>query len=160
MAAALANKYDEIRDVALVGASGENQLFDFISLAHTDGQHDRIEDITKMTKEILKDPNSSEKFAWGHTYKRWSSFYNVSVSDFLEGKKKRVYLVSGTNDRSVPIQSTEILYSKLFLQGSDVTFRRIIGAEHSLLKDGDDWSKLDTEYRLIKDWYLDFKSSN
>ena len=156
VASALASKHDTIRDLALIGASGDNQLFDFISLAHTNGRQNSIQEIANKAKEILEDPNNSEKFAWGHTYKRWSSFFKVSPSNLLKDTSKRIYLVSGTEDRSVPIQSTELLYSRLVLQGSDVRFRRVEGAGHNLLKNGDSWEKLEAEYKLITDWYLGF----
>lgn len=158
MATALSNKHSAIRDIALIGANGDNQIFDFISLAHSQGRPADIENIVEKASNILADPFNINKFAWGHTYKRWSSFFKASPSHFLKDTKKRVYLVSGTNDQSVPIQSTEFLYSKLILQNTNVTFRRIDGAGHNLLKNGDAWDKLNAEYDLIKKWYLDYET--
>ena len=152
MASALASKHENISNLALIGVTGANQVFDFISLAHSQNRVSDIDLIVNQVNDILSSPTSSESFAWGHSYKRWASFFKALPSKFLENTKARIYLASGTNDQSVPIQSTELLYTKLLLQGSDVSFRRVIGGEHNLLKNGDSWDKLSEEYLLIKTW--------
>lgn len=141
MAASLAREFPEVTDVALVGATGSTQLFDFAAGIQRSNDSDekkleRLKELDDTYSAVAADPRSTSKFLWGHTYLRWSSFFAQSTIDHLSQSRVRVYLASGMRDRSVPILSTEVLYAQLRVQGRDVTFRRVPNAGHGLVKDG------------------------
>ena len=141
MAAGLARAMPEVTDVALVGANGPTQLFDFAAGIYRANDNDdarlaRLTELDANVDAVLADPTSTSQFLWGHTYLRWSSFFARSTMDDLAQSRARVYLVSGMQDRSVPVISTEALYARLRVQGRDVTFRRIPDAGHGLVRDG------------------------
>lgn len=161
-AAALAAVNERVTDVALVGGSGPGQLFDFLAAAYASGKDDsarlaELRVIEAQLKEIHAAPEDGTKFAWGHPYKRWSSFFRASSLRNLMRSRARVYLVSGMADTNVPIISTEVLYSELASMGRDVTFRRIPDAGHNLLPRGADFAKsfplMESEYARIIDWF-------
>ena len=159
MAADLAGTDPAVTDVAMLGATGPSQLFDFIAAAYRSGGTDtevsaQIEALEATAREIASDPDNATKFAWGHPYKRWSGFLSASSDRSLMSSHARMYLVSGMADRSVPILSTEALYSDLRSAGKDVTMRRIPDASHSLQPAGtDDLSQLDAEIKRVLDWF-------
>ena len=99
------------------------------------------------------DPKSTSKYAWGHTYLRWSSFFAQSTLDKLARAKARVYLASGMQDKSSPILSTEAMYAQLRAQGRDVTFSRVPMAGHSMVPEGRPMPEAQKEYDAFMAWF-------
>jgi pimeloyl-ACP methyl ester carboxylesterase len=158
MAAGLARALPEVSDVALVGGSGPTQLFDFAANIYRSDAGDterlrRLQELDVNVDAIGADPASTVKFAWGHTYLRWSSFFAQSSGDNLSHSKARIYLASGMQDDSVPILSTEAMYAQLRAQGRDVTFRRVPDANHSLQAQGQAFPEVQKEYDSIMQWF-------
>lgn len=158
MAAGLARALPEVTDVALVGGSGPTQMFDFAANIYRSDAGDteklrRLQELDATVSDIRADPASTVKFAWGHTYLRWSSFFAQSSGDNLSRSRARVYLASGMQDDSVPILSTEAMYAQLRAQGRDVTFRRLPGANHSLQAPGQPFPEVQKEYDAILQWF-------
>ena len=154
MASLLAGRDPRITDVIATGGSGTTQLFDFIAAAYArcfDRSH-CIADEEQRMAAIRADPTSATKFAWGHPYRRWTSFFAVEPGDELVRSRARVYLAFGTADTSTPPLSQEIAVAKLLAAGRDVTVRRVPNADHSLVGPGEDFSALDREYRRALDW--------
>jgi predicted esterase len=158
MAAGLAREIPEVTHVALIGAAGPSQLYDFAANIYRTGDSDdakltRLQELDDIYRAIGADPTSTGKFAWGHTYRRWSSFFAQSAADNLAHSKARVYLASGMQDNSVPILSTEVLYAQLRTQGRDVTFRRVPSAGHNLAPQGRPISETQKEFDAIMGWF-------
>lgn len=162
MAAGLARDLPEVTDVALVGATGTTQLFDFAAGIYSAGGSDddkskRLQELDQAFSDIAADPRSTSKFFQGHPYLRWSSFFAQSTFEHLAHSRARVYLASGMQDKAVPIVSTEALYAQLRVQGRDVTFRRVPDAGHGLVKDGlsreEAFQQGTKEYDAIMAWF-------
>jgi pimeloyl-ACP methyl ester carboxylesterase len=161
MAALLAGNDPSITDVISIGGSGTTQLFDFVAGAYRRcfNVSPCLAEIDQQVRNIAADPTSSTRFAWGHPYKRWSSFFRVDPSDELLKSKARVYIAFGTDDRATPPLSQEIAVAKLTSAGRDVTVRRVPDADHSLLReDVDSFGDLDKEIRTALNWF--FQSRN
>lgn len=158
MAAALARDVPAITHVALLGATGSSQYYDFVVNAYAQGGDDaerlrRLREIDATVAAIEVDPLSGQKFAWGHSYKRWSSFFRESSLDNLAHSRARVYLLSGMRDTNVPVLSTEAMHAQLKMLGRDVTMRRIPDAGHDLLPPGAGYGALESEYAKIMGWF-------
>lgn len=158
MAAGLARALPEVTDVVLLGANGPSQLFDFAANIHRSSDSDeikalRLQELDATYAAIAADPNSTSRFAWGHPYLRWSSFFAQSTMDNLAQSKARVYIAAGMQDNSVPILSTEVLYTQLRVQGRDVTIRRVPLAGHSLVPDGRPMPEAQKEYEAFMAWF-------
>jgi predicted esterase len=158
MAAGLARAVPEVTDVVLVGANGPTQLYDFAANIYRSTDSDeiklaRLQELDATFSAISADPKSTTKFAWGHPYLRWSSFFAQSTSENLAHSKARVYLASGMQDNSVPILSTEVMYAQLRAQGRDVTFRRVPMAGHSLAPEGKPLPEAQKEYDAFMAWF-------
>jgi pimeloyl-ACP methyl ester carboxylesterase len=158
VATALAAGDNAVTDVALLGGSGPSQFYDFVVNAYkaagSDGEvHARLDELDATRKRIFAKPDSTTDFAWGHTFKRWSSFFRASSTNNLLKSRARVYLVSGMQDASVPILSTESMASELLVTGRDLTLRRVPNGEHNLLAPGTQGDGLEPEYRRILAWF-------
>jgi len=158
IASVLASSEPSITNVALVGATGPTQFYDFVVAAYRGASDDdevqrKLTDLEAQRIKIAASPNSADEFAWGHPYKRWSSFFRTSSTQHLLKSKARVYIVSGMQDKNVPILSTETLASELITAGHDVSIRRIPRAGHNLFAEGGAWSDSDPEYHRILKWF-------
>lgn len=161
VAAALVAKDPRLTSLAMIGASGTTQLYDFVVGAYGGGTDDaalsRLNELSDQVRAIKAEPETATKFVWGHPHRRWTSFMAFSAAEALQNTKARVYLVSGMADTNVPILSTEVLYSVLRAQGRSVVFRRIPGAGHSLIPDDADFGssmpRLEAEFQRIIDWF-------
>lgn len=156
MATLLASHDNKVSDVVLIGASGVTQIFDFIAR-----DYNKCFDVSKCLSaldhelsEIYLDPSSTSKFKWGHTHKRWSSFFEVDPSNELLKSNARLYLVFGTSDDSTPPISQEIIYAKMKSARKDITVRRVADAGHGLMGPYDqNMDGLDSELAKALDWY-------
>jgi predicted esterase len=158
MAAGLARALPEVSDVVLLGANGPSQLFDFAANIYRSGDSDdikllRLQELDATYSAISTDPKNTSKFAWGHPYLRWSSFFVQSTMENLAHSKARVYIAAGMQDSSVPILSTEVLYTQLRTKGRDVTIRRLPMAGHNLVPDGSSMPAVQKEYDAFMAWF-------
>lgn len=156
MASLLASSDSGITDVVSISGSGTTQLFDFVVLAyqHCFNSVECLAEVDRNLNDIISDPNSATRFAWGHAYKRWTSFFRVDPGAELLRSKARVYMAFGTADQSVPALSAEHALARLRIAGRDVTVRRVPDAGHSLTRSSDgNWNALDKEFRAALDWF-------
>lgn len=156
MAALLARQDSRVTDVVSIGGSGTTQLFDFVALAYRRcfDVSPCLSEIENHVREINASPSSSTRFAWGHPYKRWASFFRVDPGEELLRGRARVYLAFGTADESVPALSQEIIAAKLIAAARDITIRRVPNAGHALMRSGSaDYADLDKELRAALGWF-------
>ncbi|HZV67662.1 MAG TPA: prolyl oligopeptidase family serine peptidase [Telluria sp.] len=158
VASALAAADSRVSHVALLGASGPTQFYDFVVAAYKSSSNDdeakrKLDELDETRRLIFASPNSSKDFAWGHPYKRWSSFFRASSTNNLLKSQARIYIASGMQDVNVPILSTESMASELLMTGRDVTFRRVPNAGHDLLPAGAQYPELEAEYWRIIAWF-------
>jgi alpha/beta hydrolase family protein len=156
MASLLAARDTRVTDVVFIGGSGATQLFDFLAFAYQRcfDRSECIADVERQARAIAAAPQSSTDFAWGHPYKRWTSFFGVDPGEALLRSRARVYVAFGTADTSVPPISQELIVARLMSAGRDVTVRRVPNAGHGLTSSGArDWSEVDREFGLALDWF-------
>ncbi|WP_312510769.1 alpha/beta fold hydrolase [Massilia sp.] len=158
LASGLARAMPEVGAVALVGSSGTTQLYDMIASTYQSSGSDadklkELQSIEATVQQIMAEPDSVSKFAWGHTYRRWSSFLSQSPADNLLQSKARVYIASGMQDKSVPILSSEAMYAQLRMRGRDVTMVRVPGGSHDLLTEAGGREQVQQEYDAIIRWF-------
>jgi dienelactone hydrolase len=114
-----------------------------------------VEEVYRQAAEIAADPQSTTKTAWGHTFKRWSSFFKLSPVEELKKSTARVYLAYGTADESVPVESNDLARAELFAAGRDVTCERIVGADHGYRKPGEQgYTTMDAVIGRVLEWFL------
>jgi pimeloyl-ACP methyl ester carboxylesterase len=156
MATLLAAADPAVTDVVAIGGSGTSQAYDFIVNAYTTcfDVPRCLAQFEERARAIALKPDSATDFAWGHPYKRWTSFFRADPADALLRSRARVYIAFGTADRSVPALSQEIMVAKLLVAGRDVTVRRVPDAGHSLtFGNQHDAENMDREYAAALAWF-------
>lgn len=160
MATMLAASDDRITDVIAISGSGTTQLYDFIAQAYrTCFDIARcLAEVEGTARDIATDPHTATRFAWGHPYKRWTSFFRIDPGEQLLRSNARVYLAFGTSDRAVPALSQEVAVAKLLAAGRDVTITRIVDGDHSLRQPGAaNLDTLDAVQRAALEWFWQAK---
>jgi dienelactone hydrolase len=155
MASLLASHDPSITDVVWLSGTGTTQLYDFIvSYYRRCPDASCFGELEAQVAAIRADPDSADKMAWGHPYKRWTSFFGVDPTEEMLHSKARLYLAIGTADESVPPLSSEIAVARLTAAGHDVTVRRVPDANHMLMRKGQTLEDgLGKEQRLALDWF-------
>lgn len=155
MASLLAGRDPSVTEAIIISGTGTSQLFDFLALAYQCFDRSAcIAQVETLLRAIRADPQSADKFAWGHPHKRWTSFFAVDPGAELLRSKARIYWALGTADTNVPPLSQEVAIARLLVAGRDVTVRRVADGNHGLMQPGADFSVLDKEYRTALDWAL------
>lgn len=159
IAAMLARDNPFVSEIALIGASGTTQIFDFFANSYqaigTDSARiEEIEQFQTTLSAITSDPDSSVKFAWGHPYKRWTSFFHIELDEILPRVNARIYFLIGMQDRNVPALSTEVAIAKLLLAEHSIFVRRLPDAGHMMLRQNQNFDDLQSEYDRIFNWFL------
>ena len=106
-------------------------------------------------KKILADPFNTNKFFFGLSYLRWSSFMQTSCIEQLENCKANILIVQGFKDENLDPASADQLYAHLLSKGKNVTYHRLDNADHSFkdaTKPNENGWKI--EMQKILDWFL------
>jgi hypothetical protein len=94
-----------------------------------------IQKLFEKYRDIYANPDATDKFWMGHTYLRWSTFFQPSVDDLLK-TNARVFVGTGTADTSAPVESTEIIPLEFLRAGKqNLTYRTWPGLDHSYSKE-------------------------
>jgi dipeptidyl aminopeptidase/acylaminoacyl peptidase len=91
----------------------------------------RIKYLTDKWKDILANPNSTDKMFWGFTYLRWSSMLRTSVIDELTKYNGKILITQGTLDKAVYPETAISSYTALLSKGKQVELELIEKADHS-----------------------------
>jgi pimeloyl-ACP methyl ester carboxylesterase len=156
MASLLAAHDRYVTDVVMIGGSGTTQVYDFVVSAYQ-----RCSDVPKClahlygkVRDIYAHPDSATRFAWGHPYKRWASFIRIDPAEELLHSNARVYWAFGSDDTATPPLSAEVGIARLRVTNHDLTVRRVDGANHMLMKNGQyDFVSTDKEFRAALKWF-------
>ena len=132
----------KISNVAVMAGEGLSQLYSLYKFAE-DGtffntkEHNmptpeqRINYLTEKWKDILANPNSTDKMFWGFTYLRWSSMLKTSVIDELTNYNGKILITQGTADKAVHPEAAISSYTALLSKGKQVELELIEKADHS-----------------------------
>ena len=138
----LAAENDRITHLVSVISCGLNQFYSSIinrrmdavsgELTHQEAQEE-IDKLFAIYKDIYSDPNNTEKWYYGHPYKRWGSFCNDIPLTHLVELDIPILFVNGSADRSNPIlQSDYIMLEFIRLGKTNLTYHVMPGVDHSL----------------------------
>jgi pimeloyl-ACP methyl ester carboxylesterase len=130
VAARLAGLEPAVTHAAILSGSGATAIEDLRALARLRAQPAAA--IDAQIARIDADPDSVTDFAWGHPYRRWSSFLRARPVEDLTASRAALYVVHGTADRNVPLESFETFAAALANAGRAATIVRRENADHAL----------------------------
>jgi pimeloyl-ACP methyl ester carboxylesterase len=161
VAASVSARLKRITHVALFGSSGPTQLFDLLENERVGepcrpcSYPNRTTTIRDQLQDVQRRPGSVKRFAWGHPYRRWSSFLGTSVLDELLRSSAKVRIVHGMRDSVVPVSAAKMLYAELLRRGRHVVVDFRVAAAHNLASktEGAPKAMLDAFGSTLK-WFL------
>lgn len=132
-----------ITHVGLFVGNGLNQFYDFTiaermkaergERSPTDAQTE-IELLIQTAKEIYAEPESTEKFWMGHTYKRWASFGSSAPLEFLLKVKSPIFVACCSLDKNTSIVSADYIPLEFAKRGRSNLTYKVYPYEHSFLE--------------------------
>ena len=164
----LAAECDKVTHLVSVVSSGLNQFYSTIinyridaatgKYTHEQAQA-KIDSLFMTYEEIYRNPESTDKWYWGHPYKRWASFNNYIPLDDLVKLDIPILFLNGTRDRNTPILQADYVKLEFIRLGkNNLTYQAIPDMEHSLykiiVKDGQEQgvSYRNEAFNIIKEW--------
>ncbi len=164
----LAAEDSRITHLVSVISTGLNQFYSCIinrridavtgALTHEEAQRE-VEILFAIYKDIYANPESTDKWYYGHPYKRWGSFCNFIPVDHLVKLDIPILLVAGTADRSSPILQSDYIMLEFIRRGkTNRTYHVVPGMGHSMqgvvVEDGKEKpiSHRGDVFKKIKDW--------
>jgi hypothetical protein len=164
----LAAEYDGITHLVCVATSTLNQFFSTIinlrmdaaagHITHREAQRE-IDSLFDVCRDIYADPESTEKWYYGHPYKRWGSYCSDIPLEHLVRLDIPILHVKGTADRNSPVlHSDYVMLEFLRLGKTNLTYRTFPGVDHWLSetveKEGneDHISRREDVFRAISEW--------
>ena len=168
LAVKLAAENKKITHLISVISNGLNQFYSSIinqrmnalagTITHQQAQQE-IDKLFAIYKEIYSDPRNTEKWYYGHPYKRWGSFCTDIPLEHLTKMEIPILMLAGSADRNSPIlQSDYVMLEFLRLGKTNLTYHVIPGCDHwfneIVTKDGkqEHVSHRQEAFKIISDW--------
>lgn len=95
-----------------------------------------VDETFRLLGEITANPSSIDHFAWGQTYRRWSTFGAACNARLLDQHTGPLFIAYGTADSGVDISAFEDLAEFRRNNGWPVLVHRIRGGDHDLTSGG------------------------
>ncbi len=152
-----------VTHVANMAGGGDSQLYDILVLARkgtffknvSEDSTARVQFVLDEWKKILADPLNTEKFFFGFSYLRWSSFMQTSCLEQLEKCKAKIFIAQGMKDENLDPASADQLYAHLLSKGKDVTYDRLENADHGYNdKTNPGFNGWKAEMQKVVDWFV------
>ena len=109
--------------------------------------------------KIYHDPSSTDKWYYGHPYKRWGSFCTEIPLDHLVKLDIPILWLNGSASRNTPVlEADDIRLEFLRLGKTNLTYKVLPGADHSLyevvMEDGKEKgiSHREEAFKMITSW--------
>jgi predicted esterase len=126
--------------IAFVGG-GLNQFFDEIiknrmlafkgEISQEESQK-RIDNLFSDYEKIYRNPDKTNLFWFGHTYKRWSSYTTTPTIEYIKKLTIPIYIAQGTEDQSTDVLSSDYVRLEfLRLNKNNLTFKNYPSFNHS-----------------------------
>ena len=168
LAVKLAAENKKITHLVSVISNGLNQFYSSIinrrmdaaagKITHREAQ-EAVDKLFAIYKEIYSDPHNTEKWYYGHPYKRWGSFCTDIPLEHLVKLEIPILLLDGSADRNNPIlQSDYVMLEFLRLGKTNLTYHVFPGCDHwfheVVVEDGKEKhvSHRDEAFQMIFDW--------
>lgn len=139
----LAKQNKLVSHLMLFGGNGLNQFFDPIITARINAQkgliteteaQEQIDSLFNDYKNIYKNPNSTDKMWWGHTYLRWASFTSSAPYIALKDLDIPIYIANGSLDENSVLSADYIALEFIRLQKNNLTYKTYPGLDHQFNK--------------------------
>jgi len=164
----LASENKKITHLVSIINGGLNQLYSSIintridaatgKMTHQEAQT-IIDSLFTVYERIYSDPYNTDKWYYGHPYKRWGSFCTDIPLDHLVKLDIPIFFLNGSTDRNTPILEADYVKLEFLRLGkTNLTYYVLPGVDHSLyeviVEDGKEKgiSHRKEAFKMIIDW--------
>jgi len=114
----LALENPKVTKIVNIVGGGLNQFYDFITaerlkaqkgIITADQAQSKIDSLNLKFKEIYNNPNETNKFWLGHTYKRWASFCKDIPLENMRKLDIPILVIANGNDENSPISGLDYI---------------------------------------------------
>lgn len=107
------------------------------------------------------EPDSTDKFCWGQTYRQWTSFMRTSIIQEALQSKAKLYFRHGSSDAQNSVAGFDVLRAELAAHRRTAVFERLEGADHALDLPGQRPPEgLIVAFTRVIDWFLSDTRTN
>ncbi|HUX95464.1 MAG TPA: hypothetical protein VMV47_07000 [Bacteroidales bacterium] len=168
IATGLATENKKITHLVSVISGGLNQFYSSIINYRIDAATGKmtqqeaqvlIDSLFVTYKKIYSDPFNTDKWYYGHPYKRWGSFCTDIPLDHLVKLDIPIFFLNGSTDRSTPILEADYVKLEFLRLGkTNLTYKVLPGVDHSLyevvMEDGKEKgiSHREEAFKMIINW--------
>ncbi len=152
VAAKLATRNKKITHLGYWSGGGPTQYYDFALFIRNEVHKGnlteaeaivQLDSLIKKARDIANEPNNIYKKWYGHSYQRWATFTEPSISNLLKVNIP-IYIAMGAKDMSVPIESMYFIPIEFARNKKDnLTLKIYPELDHSFnippKKDGEEW---------------------
>ena len=152
----VASRNPEVKQLIIMGAGGMPQSKEFEILIKRIPEsrnyffENGVSDLNELKAKLNEIRNSSEMSnSWmGYSYKYWKSYIDTSFMEVIAGLSIPVLIVSGSEDEMMPVESVELVKSKLGDRGN-IRVEVIAGADHQFRDKGNGKPMLPMLYKKV-----------
>lgn len=157
---ALENK--KVTKIVNIVGGGLNQFYDFITAERLKAQKEiitaeqaqiEIDSLFLKFKEIYDNPNATDKFWLGHTYKRWASFCRDIPMENMLKLDIPILLIASGNDENSPIVGIDYVNLDFFRNNkTNLTYKVYPNCDHSFNNQKLKTNKMDEMMEYLLNW--------
>ncbi len=147
--------------ISIVGG-GLNQLYNFIieerlnaskGLITQEEAQQNIENLYKQFQDIYKNPNATDKFWLGHTYKRWASYGMESPLENMLKLNIPILLVTAGNDKNSSILGADYVQLEFLKNNkSNLTYKVYPNCDHYFIDKKNNSRKMNEMIEYVFSW--------
>ncbi len=158
----LATKNKKITKIVSIVGGGLNQFYDFIiaerlkaekGIITTEQAQNNIDSLYLKLKEIYDNPDATDKFWLGHTYKRWNSFSkDIPLENMLKLDIPILIIASG-KDKNSPILGLDYTKLEFTRKGKkNLTYKVYPNCDHWFNNQKNKTNKMDMMIEYVIKW--------
>lgn len=158
----LALKNKKVTKIVNIVGGGLNQFYDFITAERLKAQkgiisaeqaQNKIDSLNLKFKEIYNNPNATDKFWLGHTYRRWASFCNdIPIENMLKIDIPILLIASG-NDENSPISGLDYVNLEFMRkEKTNLTYKVYPNSDHWFIDKITNERKMQEMMQYVINW--------
>lgn len=135
----VAQNWSGVSHLLLFGGNGLNQFFDPLITARQKAlkgwmseqeAQAEIDSLYSVYEDIYKNPESTDKMWYGHTYLRWSSFTRVDPMEVLLQLDMPIYFANGSLDENSVLSADYMKLMFIKENKQNLTYKTYPGYDH------------------------------
>ena len=158
----LALENGKVTKIINIVGGGLNQFYDFITAERLNSQKGiitadqaqiKIDSLNLKFKDIYNNPNETNKFWLGHTYKRWASFCKDIPIENMQKLEIPILIIASGNDENSPISGLDYVNLEFIRKNkTNLTYKVYPNCDHWFIDQKTKSRKLGEMMEYVINW--------